>query len=675
METASPLRSSGRLETLVGGALLWLGPLLLLIGTLHYRFWEQVPSMRALEGLAIGLASLGAAWLAHRLSGRSLAGALATLWCLGLVLFAGPVPMLATVVLLAAALAVGTAIAPRESIGLQAALGLVVIAGAIGWLLPLPLHYGPVYLGAALGLALWRRRAIGRSIEAFGAAWSAATSAAPSAAAFGVVLLGLASTGAWLPTMQFDDLVYHLRLPWQLQMEGFYPLDPSTQVWALAPWASDVLHAVPQLIGGSEARGPVNVLWLTLAAGGLWRLGGALGAPTWGRWLAIALFASIPLTTTLLASMHTELPTTALLAWLMALVLEHRRLEWGGWVALAILGGGLFALKLTAAALAGVLLLLAVLRFPWPPVPRILALAGIFLFLAAPSYVYALAISGNPFLPLFNGWFHSPFFHDANMVDSRWVTGFGPMLLWDMTFETRRFLESHAGAGGFGALALVGAALLALFRPGTRMAMAVALALTVIPLLALQYLRYAYPGMVLLGTVAALAALRQRPRLGGAILVSVCLANLAFQANGHWMLANGAVRMSVGKLGADRPLLSTFTPERVLMRQLRKQGGPEGAVVFLDEANSYFAEAGRQGRAPVWYDPDFQQAAIRADAVPDGSAWVALLREEGASDVIVRRSSTAPVRLLALERAGARRLSAVGPAEWWRMPARQEKSR
>ena len=85
-------------------------------------------------------------------------------------------------------------------------------------------------------------------------------------------LLGLASTGCWLPTLQVDDLGYHLRLPWELMEQGRYAMDPETHMWALAPWLGDVLQSFPQVIAGEEARGPVNALWilLTASASGSW---------------------------------------------------------------------------------------------------------------------------------------------------------------------------------------------------------------------------------------------------------------------------------------------------------------------------------------------------------------------------------------------------------------------
>ena len=70
-----------------------------------------------------------------------------------------------------------------------------------------------------------------------------------------LLLLGLASTAAWLPTMQSDDVAYHLGLPAQLQATARYAMDARLQVWALAPWNGDVLQGVAQMLASRESRG------------------------------------------------------------------------------------------------------------------------------------------------------------------------------------------------------------------------------------------------------------------------------------------------------------------------------------------------------------------------------------------------------------------------------------
>ena len=124
------------------------------------------------------------------------------------------------------------------------------------------------------------------------AAWRDAVAARPRAAGWAVVALGLGSAAAWLPTMQYDDLAYHLGLPWQLLVNGRYALDPTHQVWALAPWAGDVLQAVAQVVSGAEARSAVNLGWLLATAAGLWQVGALVGVQPWARWATLALYAT-----------------------------------------------------------------------------------------------------------------------------------------------------------------------------------------------------------------------------------------------------------------------------------------------------------------------------------------------------------------------------------------------
>src|SRR5690606_6526599 len=221
--------------------------------------------------------------------------------------------------------------------------GMALFATVVGWTLPLPVHGRWTYLAALLLLVALRWRVLADSLAHARDGWRTAVSASPRAAAWTVLALGLASAGSWPPTMQYDDLAYHLGLPWQLMLHGRYALDVSQQVWSLAPWAGDVLQAIPQMLAHAEARGPLNLAWLAAAAAALWRLGALLGLVPALRWACIALYASLPLTATLLGGMQTEIPAAAVLLALAVVGLDDRlprRLLLG-----ALLYGLLFALK------------------------------------------------------------------------------------------------------------------------------------------------------------------------------------------------------------------------------------------------------------------------------------------------------------------------------------------
>lgn len=649
-------------------ALIWLGPVAVIAGLASRRLWEQWPSGRLGDLLILGLAAWGFSWITARIARLPQATGVALFWLLLLLVLAGPLPVMATGLLVLAALAVGGMLLNSGPAVLQGLLGMLVVAGVAGWLLPLPIHHSWVYLLLCATLAAWRWRSWRQALAIARAGWNESIAVAPRIATFCVIVIGLAAVSCWLPTLQYDDLAYHLRLPWQLQEQGFYAPAPQYQVWALAPWLSDVVHAIAQLMSGAEARGAINAFWLLVLAGGLWRLAAHLGASVPARWLAAAVAISLPMTTALAGGMQTELPTAAALAWLFALVAGPRDGGLRFWLALAVLAGGLMAIKTTSGAMAAIPLLWALCRHPWPSLPRILLVLAAGLLVAGSSYVYGQLLAGNPVLPLFNAWFKSPYFTPTNFFDARWQTGFGPMLFWDTSFDTDRFVEAYDGGGGFLLIALAGPWLLSLVHRNTRVAALAATAVLLLPLIPLQYLRYAYPGQVVLGAILVTTLFAVDVRRAGWLAIGLCVLHLAFQANGHWMLRYGAIKQTVKAAGRDAPLFKRYAPERLLAAEIHRAGGPVGNVLVLDTSQAFFAEFGTRGRTVSWYSPPLSAAAATAGQDASGEAWAALLRREHISDVILRSETATPAQRKALQIVGATRKASVEATEWWMLP-------
>jgi len=653
-------------------ALLWAGAPLCAFGLLHYRLWEHWHSGRFGELLILSLLAWGLSWPLRRFAGWSWASALALPWSLALLLFAGAVPVAATLVLAATALPLGGMLAVRESPALQATCGLVLLGGALGWLLPLPMHYWWSYQGLGIVLLVLRRKPVLASLHALRTSWHESVAAAPRVAAFAVVALGLASTGCWLPTLQVDDLGYHLRLPWELMEQGRYAMDPETHMWALAPWLGDVLQAFPQVVAGHEARGPVNALWMLLTASGVWQLGKALGGGTCARWAAVALYASLPATAVLAGSMQTETPTAALLVWLAVLIARTPVPQSRGLYCGAALVGGLLALKLAAAAAAVLLLPWAIWRHRGVLRPvRILVAIALALAIGASSYTYAAIISGNPFLPLFNSYFRSPYFQVSDFGDARWHAGFDALLPWNLTFDTSRYLEAFTGGGGFVLVALLGAWILAVMQRRTALA-AVMLAISIaVPLIPMQYLRYVFPACVLLLPLLAVVAFHTDPRRAGWLLGGVCLLNLAFQANGHWMLRTGALKEAIVARGNDTASFRHYAPERLLLMQLRAAPRSAGNVLALDPDIAASAEMGARARTASAYDPSLSAAATAANRDGTGAAWQSLLEREDITEVLLRGKALTDAQRAGLQRANAMLRAEEGDAQWWSVPARE----
>jgi hypothetical protein len=650
--------------------LIWTGIAACAAGFVAHRMWTWLPAARFGESLLLAGLMVSFAWPLRRWRTWNWADALAAVWLAVSVLMGGVLPSLAVAALVAGSMALGSFVAGRERPGLALLTGFAMVAGAAGWLLPLPVHRPWVYLPLFVVLVAVRRDELRAYAVAMREGWRSAVDASPRSAAWGALALGLAAAASWLPTMQFDDLAYHLGLPWQLMLHGRYALDPTHQVWALAPWAGDVLQAIPQLIARAEARGPLNLVWLLAAAAGLWRLGLQLGLAPVMRWLCIALFASLPTLAALLGGMQTELPATAVTLGLATLVFAPtagRRELFAG----ALLLGLLCALKPMHVVAASGLLMVAGWRWrhlllrisTWPT----LAWAALpVISVGASSYAYSTLVSGNPVLPLLNGIFRSPYFAARNFDDVRWHGGFDAALPWDLTFRTAGYVEGWNGGIGFVLIALAGAWMAALSLRRTRgLALAAALAV-LIPLAVLQYARYALIGIVLL-LPAMLAALQHFLALRQAIAVVATLAvvNIAYQTNAEGMLHTGAVKRAVVAFGRDAPLFERYVPERALAAHVRASS-PDAVV--LDISGAAHAEFAGRGRTTAWYSPRLEAASAAADADPSGERWAALLRQESISDVLLRPAQLTPAQRAGLTRVGAHPRMTVDEAQWWHVP-------
>lgn len=656
---ASPIPATDRVPAL----LTWCGMAACMAGLVAHRMWQPLPFPRLFEFLVLAFLALALAWPLQRLAGWARATALAAAWLLAALVYIGPMPLLAVALLACAAIALGSLLLPGPA---ALPLGLVLVAGALGWVLALPIHHRATYAIACIVLVAWRRRAIIETLRIATSGFDAAARAAPRSATAAILVLGLASTAAWLPTMQPDDVGYHLGLPWQLQEHARYAMDARQQVWALAPWAGDVLQGVAQVLAGREARGALNLLWLVAAAWSLHALAGALGGDAARRCWAVAMAASLPLTQHLLAGMQTELPAMALLPLLALLVLRDDAASPRLLLAGAVVFAGLCALKPMHALVALPLLAWAAWRHRGVLPLRWLPLAALVVVLiGGSSYAQSWALTGNPVLPLLNGWFRSPFFAAVDFNDARWQAGLAFDLPWRLTFGTGRYLEAHAGGFGFVLVALAGAWLLALRDPRTRgLAIAASLGL-LIPVMPLQYARYLQPALVLL--LPCLAVAMPPMRHAATAWWALCALNLAFAPNAEWMLRTGALKRVLVHPGDATPALQRYAPARLLAQRVRMQDDGR-AVLVLPGVTSALAELGPRGRNMSWYAPAWERglAAVEADA--SGHAWARLLRERGIGQVVAGGPLATDAQRRGLALAGARKAACAGDACLWRLP-------
>lgn len=643
-------------------------PVATVAGFFLHGLLQRSDVRRLVELLVILAVAVGIAKAMTRVLRIAFASALAVTWVLALAYFVGAGPMLATMLLLAGSLSLGSCfVRLRTPAGTLAALvaGLGLLVALAGWLLPFPVHVRAVHVALPGLLVAWRWRVVFDAMRAASHRFGAAVAAAPRAATCAIAFLGLASTAAWVPTTQFDDLAYHLALPFDLQTLRYYRMDAAASVWALAPWAGDVVHGIVQVVAGTEGRGAVTAAWLAIACASAWQLGRRLRIPIALRWWLLAAIATSPLMAGQVSGMQTELPTMAVALVLAMLVHLPGAPGAGKWWLVAALAGLLVGLKVSN------VLLLAPLGLWWllrlrsvPSVGALFRAICVGLFVGGSSYAYAALLTGNPFLPLFNGVFISPYFPPENFFDGRWLGGMDWRLPWDLMFDSSRFGELPPGGAGLLALACFVGAALALGPRRTRPIACVGIVAALLMFWQIQYVRYAIPAMTLM-LVAAVAWLgRIRPVAEGtltlAVLVSLNLAVLPF-ANHH--LRTGLLRTTL--LEGSAVAAERFAPSRAVARHLR-DSTPIGASLWA--YGDRVAELSGQVRITTWYDPTMRARFDAAQADPSGQAWRALIDRFGLRTIVLDAASLDPTFASVLRDVGALRDVVIGPYEIWRIP-------
>lgn len=638
-------------------------------GVIVHETWRELPAERFALSLLLALLGSALAWPMTRLVRWSWTSALIAVWAAALVLYAGPLQVLAACLLGLGALSLGLWLTPAAlpaRATVAAIIGLMLIAELSGWMVTLPIHHGWFWWIVLLVLIAVQRNALLGTVRETLRGWRDAIAISPRAAAGCVTLLGLVTTACWLPPLQMDDLTYHLGLPTQWLLHARYAPAPEYQVWSYAPWAGDVLHGIASVLSRREAHGAVNALWLLLTSGAIWSIATSLRASATERWASLALFASLPPLVWLAAGMQTELAGTAVtLALVAVIVADAPGRLWAGMVLFA----GLFALKLAHGMAALPLLVYAVWRYrtdlPWR---RLAPAFVLFAMLASSSYTQSWLATGNPLLPLFNDTFRSPYFPEEQFGDPRWHAGVGPDLLWRMTFDTDRYVEGWDGGLGFALIALAGLWCLRLLRPGHRALMLAATTTLLLPLLPMQYARYAFPGIALLMVLLPIGG---ESGLGKRMLswltIAVCLLNLAYQANASWLHHSAALKRTIRSPFDDTALLQAYLPERMLLRRL--PAGDPGAVLAADPARGFVAELAGRGRTVSLHDPSLAQAARDADRDVGGGAWAAWLARERIAWLLVNAQTASPALRAGLVRIGAARMDSVDRIELWRVPA------
>ncbi|WP_288969444.1 hypothetical protein [uncultured Thermomonas sp.] len=655
------------IATVTSGAVLLVLALawrLRLFAEINASWWWLLGVASVTAMLGVTYAQAGHAGWRHPARWLTLAG------MLGVVAYAGIATMLACLLLMLCA----AALAPRSPGAKQASepasrivIGLAVLVALVGWLLPFPIHTSMGYRGIAVAICVVRYQSVLAHCKDMWQGWRGLEQEAGSWLVLTVVVTCLAGLGLWLPSVSYDDNTTHLTLPYQLLRDGYFHLDVSGQVWALAPWGNNILHAIAAMLAGSEARAAVDLLWLLLGVQGAWQLARAMGASVRVALAAAALFASLPLTGYFTTTMQVDGASAAVLMRFAAM--------------LAVSGRSLPPLLPTAALLAllaglkasnGVYVLPALGWLAWLAVQQrqwrwLLSMLGLTVLLGGSSYVYAAWVTGSPLFPLFNASFKSPYFATINFIDQHWMAGVTWRSLWDMTFHSDRYGEHYPGAFGIALLALLPALVIEVVRRPASRAIAVWFAATGLLLfLQIQYLRYVFPATAILVVIGVLGLARALPaKLFPVALSALLVANLALVPTTVWYMHDDVWALLLRQGPAARAAIeASRAPERVVLRRIL-MASPQACILMTDKRAPFAATAaGRAVTTKKIQDPRVGNTAAWADEDASGQRWQQTFAVLGSSHVMTTQSPSLPLRT-ALQQRGFAVIDAEGAVRVW----------
>ncbi|MCX6619477.1 MAG: hypothetical protein NTY38_00030 [Acidobacteria bacterium] len=328
----------------------------------------------------------------------------------------------------------------------------------------LPVHYVPVYLVLLLAPVVWNWRRLAGKVGNL-----ARRSIRPASWALPILVYVLLLH--WFvvlkPEVSADGLSMHLAIPAEVAFRHFWSSDFHHKTWAVMPMGGDWLYTLVYLPGGEMAARLLNFGMLGLLAGLLFELSGSL--------LAVALFLSTPLV----------------------------QLETGSLFVGAILTGAALSVKFASMPFCIPLVILLGWELRRHGTRHVAGIALLcFLAIAAPPYLNSGLRTGSPLFPYMNRVFRSPHFDQTiNILEQRYSDRLQWSSLFQVVFQTHRFLEGYDGSAGFHLAILAPLSLLAFGRKTpwrVCIAALIAIEFAVASFSAMSYVRYLYPAMALI---------------------------------------------------------------------------------------------------------------------------------------------------------------------------------
>lgn len=426
---------------------------------------------------------------------------------------------------------------------------------------------------------------------------------------------------ALMPEVGFDSLAMHLFIPAHLALRHQWGFDAGTYVWAVMPMLGDWIFSIGYMLAGETAARFINVGFIFILSWLIrelvfWAGGSGIGA----RW-AVLIFLSTPLSFTEGSSLFIESVWASFVVAGTLVLLNACSNATKPKFDLPVSGllfGCAIAAKSVTLTILPVLLLLLIWRWKtWYRTTSLhFLLIGICLFLlmGLTPYLTAWHLTGNPVFPFFNHIFHSSYY--PIIKDAFSAAVFNQGMKWDVlyqvTFQSWKYLESVAGASGFQWLLLFLPASILVITKGRWRGIAllvIGVTWVVFVFQSTSYLRYVFPACIILIATIGVAMDVVSSRSGVLKNLGYIVATVVVGLNILFLNAGGFYGDFVFKSMIDISSRNRYLEGRLPMRNAvelvnRLNTGRAPVAVF---ANPQMAGLAGDALYPSWYDSAFQQ--------------------------------------------------------------------
>ncbi len=414
------------------------------------------------------------------------------------------------------------------------------------------------------------------------------------------------------PESHSDALVAHLMIPHQVMVHGHWSFDAANFIFAVMPKGASWLYGAHYLLGGELAVRLANFIMIMLMSWIIY-LKVSSYADRIAASLLVAVFLSTPLTSWLVFVVFEDgLMALFVLSAAVILVNNWKSPNAGVVFIISLLLSAAVATKIQALYLALpitlILLGCIICRKAIDIKGMVLAFAPVALIAIVP-YVTALVITGNPVFPFFNEVFRSPLYPPENFYDGRWAGELTYRFLYDLTFESSRFMEGANGSFGIGVMVLVPGLIFALIKfrhAPIALLMLIAISFTLLITQFTLYARYLYiifPLLTISYSLLYMASVKEGWKI---ILILIFIIIIVVNVSGTRSLNAFYQFILPNPLSSQKVLQPSPVSERYFNSIINSEYGGASRVLYM--VRPYGAMLDGMPLYTSWHNPNLRNA-------------------------------------------------------------------